>query len=40
MNVSDLPFTNGENGFVWAMLLTAGACAAVYGFLRALRVMR
>ena len=40
MNVSDLPFTKGENGFYWAMGLTIGACAAVYGLLRMLRIMR
>ena len=40
MNVTDLPFTKGENGFYWAMLLTIGACAAVYGLLRMLRIMR
>jgi zinc transporter len=40
MNVSDLPFTKGENGFYWAMLLTVGACAAVYGLLRMLKIMR
>jgi Mg2+ and Co2+ transporter CorA len=40
MNVSDLPFTKGENGFFWAMLLTVAASAAVYGLLRTLRIMR
>ena len=40
MNVSDLPFTKGENGFVWAMLLTIAASAAVYGLLRMLKIMR
>jgi zinc transporter len=40
MNVSDLPFTKGENGFYWAMLLTTAACATVYGLLRMLKIMR
>ena len=40
MNVSDLPFTKGENGFYWAMLLTIAACAAVYGLLRMMKIMR
>ena len=40
MNVTDLPFTKAPQGFVWAMLLTVAASAAVYGLLRWLNVMR
>jgi zinc transporter len=40
MNVSDVPFTKEAGGFIWAMLITALASAAVYGFLRRFKVTR
>ena len=40
MNVSDLPFTKDPGGFPWAMALCVLSSAAVYGFLRWLRIMR
>jgi len=40
MNVSELPFTKGENGFIWAMVVTVVSSALVYVFMRWLRILR
>jgi len=40
MNVSDLPFTKEPGGFVWAMAILIGSAVLVYGFMKALRIMR
>lgn len=40
MNVSELPFTKGENGFLWAMAVTVVSSALVYVFMRWLRILR
>jgi len=40
MNVTDLPFTKGESGFVWAMAVTVVSSALVYVFMRWLRIIR
>jgi Mg2+ and Co2+ transporter CorA len=34
MNVGGLPFVSSHAGFVWAMLLLAGASAFVFGLLK------
>jgi Mg2+ and Co2+ transporter CorA len=40
MNVTDLPFTKGADGFVWAMLLTVISSLAVYAIMRWMRITR
>ncbi len=40
MNVTDLPFTKGESGFLWAMAITGVSSALVYVFMRWLRILR
>lgn len=40
MNVSDLPFTKGEGGFLWAMALIVVSIALVYAVMRMLRITR
>jgi Mg2+ and Co2+ transporter CorA len=40
MNVTDLPFTKGESGFLWAMAITVVSSALVYVFMRWLRIIR
>ena len=40
MNVTDLPFTKGENGFLWAMLITVVSSLTVYAVMRWYRIGR
>lgn len=40
MNVTDLPFTKGGNGFLWAMLLTVVSSLTVYAVMRWYRIGR